>query len=980
MRPPTVPSPSNNVLVSLSIYDDAGRLATTVDPAGMMTDIEYDDAGRRTKVIENVQSGSSSSSASSDPCPPSADTNRTTTFTYTADGAQATVTAWNPETGNQTTTYTYGTTLTDSEVASSLLLRTTTYPDSAGGWDAVTLTYNRQGETTTRTDQRGCVHTYGYDGLGRQVHDRVTTLGTNVDGAVRRILTIYDVRGLRESLTSYDDPAENSGNIVNQVQFSYDGFSQPAITWQAHGGAVNTVTSPRFERLYENGSSNTARLAQVIYPNGRELDSLYGTSGEIDDRASRLASLVDEDTTSLAAYEYLGLSAVVRQTSIEPEIAYTLINLANDNDPDTGDLYSGLDRFGRLKDVRWRQTTLGSDLSRVEYGYDRVGNRTWRRNPSDSGHHYDWIYRYDGLHRLKDATRGTLNGGRTAVSSPQAAQCWSLDELGNWPHFRASTNGSTWTLEQSRSANAANEITSLTNQTGSSWTAPAYDPAGNLTTLPQPAAPGSGFVATYDAWNRLVKLTSGGQTVQVNEYDGRNYRTVRKDYTAGILDETRHFYYTDDWRVVEERVGTSTAPNRQFVWGVRGLDDLILRDRSTTGTLNERLYALQDANGNVTAVADTAGVVQERYEYTPYGETSVLTPAFGSRGMSSYGWETTFAGYRWDAYSGLFPVRNRFYHALLGVWASRDPIAANRSLYIYVRSRPLVLADPLGLYDIFPAQPGSVPQPGGMLWQLGGRTFELSPAMTAEWNQITGRGAVGEFFNYWNPWGSDIADFNARINRQATWWNTGLDLNTNPNLSPMEIDRLRQAANNAQMYGDLDRATRALDLLSAMSPCLGPAKAGAGRYGRHLLRSGRGPHALPPRVYTNPSKYGVNPNTVLSGHGIELKYGPGEMAPSGTSLTVWGPPGGGLADTIGQAIETGTPFDPRDLIHLYGSATYLPGAEMPPLYLGRPVGLDLLGSPKLASDPTRIGKLLQPNMGNVEWAACRKFGLPSDLK
>lgn len=44
------------------------------------------------------------------------------------------------------------------------------------------------------------------------------------------------------------------------------------------------------------------------------------------------------------------------------------------NDPDTGDIYGGLDRFSRVKGVRWRKS--GSDLSWVEYGYDRAGHWT----------------------------------------------------------------------------------------------------------------------------------------------------------------------------------------------------------------------------------------------------------------------------------------------------------------------------------------------------------------------------------------------------------------------------------------------------------------------------------------------------------------------------------------------------------------------------------------------------------------------------
>ena len=48
---------------------------------------------------------------------------------------------------------------------------------------------------------------------------------------------------------------------------------------------------------------------------------------------------------------------------------------------------------------------------------------------------------------------------------------------------------------------------------------------------------------------------------------------------GGELDETRHFYYSDQWQVIEERVDSSTDPERQFAWGIRYVDDLVLRDR-----------------------------------------------------------------------------------------------------------------------------------------------------------------------------------------------------------------------------------------------------------------------------------------------------------------------------------------------------------------------------------------------------------------
>ena len=197
------------------------------------------------------------------------------------------------------------------------------------------------------------------------------------------------------------------------------------------------------------------------------------------------------------------------------------------------------------------------------YGYGRASNRTWRKNPTDPSEQYDWLHQYDGLQRLKNAERGTLNGTHTAITSPQFGQCWSLDATGNWEDFRQADEGSSWTLEQTRSANPVNEIAGISNTLGQAWAQPTYDANGNMTTIPHPTGQQplpsnssssssepdpSAFTATYDAWNRLLKLvdSSTEETVQENHYDGRNFRITRGDYVDSDLDQTRHIYYTDD--------------------------------------------------------------------------------------------------------------------------------------------------------------------------------------------------------------------------------------------------------------------------------------------------------------------------------------------------------------------------------------------------------------------------------------------------
>ncbi len=721
-RSSTIPARSDTILVTSQVYDEPGNLESTTDPTAMMTKLEYDDAGRQTASIANYlpSTSSSSSSSASGTCQASDDTNVTVRTAYNADGNVSTITAENSATGDQVTQYVYGTTLSDSEVASSLLKRKEIYPDSVDDSDVILFAYNRQQQQTSVTDQNGTIHSYNYDKLGRMTQDRVTTVGTGVDGSVRRIAMTYEVRGMRETLTSYDHPDVGSGNVVNQVQFAYNDFSQLVSDYQAHAGAVNTSTSPKVQYGYAHGSDNTIRPATLTYPDGRVLTYDYGATSGMDDAASRVASLVDDDgsNTHLVDYSYLGMGSSAQSVDspfgqgfviadyTQPDTKWTLVDLSETNDPDTGDVYSGLDRFGRVKDNRWYNYGSSSDSDRIKYGYDRASNRIWRQNvlADTLSKPFDELYGYDGIHRLKEMSRGTLNAQKDAITNKSLAECWSLDTTGNWQKYLEDTNGNgIWDLNQARTANTVNEITNITESVGTSWATPAYNRAGNMTTIPQPDDLANSYTATYDAWNRLVKLEDGANTVAEYEYDGAKRRTVVKSYASGSLDETRHAYFTDPakWQVIEERVASSSDADQQFVWGLRYIDDLVLRDRDTTGnrTLDERLYSMQDANWNVTALTDTSGDVQTRFAYLPYGDSQELNPDFTTYSGSDLEWSVRFTGRELDLSTGLQINRNRYLHPQLGAWISRDPIGylgSKSNLYESVRSMPLIGTDSKG--------------------------------------------------------------------------------------------------------------------------------------------------------------------------------------------------------------------------------------------------------------------------------------------
>ncbi|HEX7375606.1 MAG TPA: RHS repeat-associated core domain-containing protein [Pirellulales bacterium] len=666
-RPDTIPASSTAVHVALTLYNNRGEPYQSIDPMGMVDQTTLDDAGRRTQLIRNYQSGQ----------PSTGDVNVTVGWTYTADDQTDTMTAINAATGNQTTSFVYGATLGTSDVARNDVLSSTVYADRG----MVSYLVNRQSERKQLTDQNGTVHAYGFDLLGRDISDGITALGAGVDGSVLCIGRSYEVRGNLEHVTSFSDAAGT--NVVNDILRVYNSFEQCVNEYQEHNGAVNTATSVAVGYQYADGSANTIRQTGLVYPNGRVITLDYGTGGGIDDALSRVANLIDDDGTNLVSYTRIGVDTFVQQVSAQPQIAWSLIN------GDGIDPYTGLDQFNQVADNRWYSTATSADLDRIQHGYDLAGNRLYRKNTvaEAAGVYLDELYAYDGLYRLGRLDRGQLNSTNTGIVSgtEDLTQAWVLDATGNWATFNQADTGGSWSLEQTRTANAANEITGIS---GGGWVVPAYDAAGNAVEMPQSNAPATPNEATYDAWNRIAAVSSGGSAVQQNAYDGFNRRATR--LVSGAL---RNCYSSLNWQSLEERPGGPSSADQQFVWGVRYIDDLVLRDRGT-----ERFYGMQDPNWNLTGIAGPVGTVLERYGYAGYGKPNYMSGAFSALPSSVYDWETLFAGYHWDVSAGWYHVRHRVFHPVLGVWTTRDPrfYMNGPNLYQYALASPLLFTDPSG--------------------------------------------------------------------------------------------------------------------------------------------------------------------------------------------------------------------------------------------------------------------------------------------
>jgi RHS repeat-associated protein len=194
---------------------------------------------------------------------------------------------------------------------------------------------------------------------------------------------------------------------------------------------------------------------------------------------------------------------------------------------------------------------------------------------------------------------------------------------------------------------------------------------------------------------RFVK-DAEGTVIAEYKYDGLTRRTV-----SIVSGQTRHFYYNDQWRIVEERLDNATYPERQHIWHPSDRWDLILRDRSTNhnGTLDERLYSLKDQFDPV-AICNASGQIIERYAYSAFGIPTVLSPNFTSLtdNTSTIAWNFLFHGEFTDAGTNWMNYGYRYYSAELGRWLGRDPIGeeGGRNLYWMVGNKIINFIDIFG--------------------------------------------------------------------------------------------------------------------------------------------------------------------------------------------------------------------------------------------------------------------------------------------
>ena len=105
---------------------------------------------------------------------------------------------------------------------------------------------------------------------------------------------------------------------------------------------------------------------------------------------------------------------------------------------------------------------------------------------------------------------------------------------------------------------------------------------------------------------------------------------------------------------------TSDILLRKFVYGP-GIDEPVLMQSG-----GQKYYYHFDGLGSVSEVTDASGGMVEKYEYSPYGETTIRDASDEILDTSSIGNPYAFTGRRLDDETGLYYYRLRYYSPALG--------------------------------------------------------------------------------------------------------------------------------------------------------------------------------------------------------------------------------------------------------------------------------------------------------------------------
>ena len=611
----------------------SGSSVTVTDQVGRKIKRETDGLGRLVKVTEQDSSGALT---------------QETTYSYDLLDKLTGVNQ-----GGQTRAFKYD--ALGRMTYERLPEQSATINDGAGAFWSSKFTYTDFNAVATRTDARGVVTNYSYDGLNRLKTVSYNTYSAPGVAATPTVNYTYDevstspTLGLLLEVKLIDNSTE-----TYKETYGYD-------TYKRVSSVTRTFDGKSYATSYQYNQTN--QRSKITYSSNRVVHINRDTTGRLSSIQSGPNIYSPPDTTYLSGVGYNSAGQIT---------GFTLGNGVQE-------IY-GYDS-NRLQ-MTTQEAKLGATwLMNLTYDYaaqalqngagTQAGNTGSLMTISGSigGQTESASYTYDLQNRLVTSSQ-TTNG-------VTANRRFAYDRFGNrtgvWDAVTGGTQIQTVSLQQSGGA-PTNRLTSVTaSGVTKNYT---YDAAGNVTN-------DGTHTYQYDAEDRVVSV-DGGATANY-QYDQNSRRIKKAVGVSGV-----HYVWEGSQVIAEHDAATSGVLGEYIYSGSR----LIAREQSGT-----RRYYLSDRLSE-RLVLDNSGSIVGRQSHLPFGEEIAA---------SGENEKHHFTSYERDSESGLDYAINRGYVSGVGRFQQADPYRASGYMvdpqswnrYSYTRNNPVNRIDPLGLEDFW---------------------------------------------------------------------------------------------------------------------------------------------------------------------------------------------------------------------------------------------------------------------------------------
>jgi len=642
----------------------ATYLASTKDPQGHVTTVNYDAAGRETGMVNGAgqqlgygydSANNLTSTATGSPGSPSS----TTTWVYDALNQPTGQTTSGPNLpGALTTVYSY-------DLHRNLVRKQDPNNDTSfAAYDLVDQLVGQELDPGAPNTPTGAhQESFAYDAAGDRVGGvdfRGGTTAMVVDGDGRQTGQTDSYTGVPtiSSAASFDP----DGNLVGQTQ---------TIGGQTRSFAATLNPADWPQQATNDGLSSSTTGA--------------GAGDLLSQTIQNNAGTVSYNIDQLGRQNGIGVTSMGSTTPLTTTLAF------NSNEQMTGQALpnnveqdAGYDGANRLNQITAKNNTTPSLLNTVyQYGYDPLG-LTSGITTTVQGAATSQTLTHDAAGRL------------TAVAGGSSSGSWAYDGRDNLTSATAGGVTRAYTYSPSNPEEVAS-----TSVGGGPATAYGYDGNGNATSIAGPG--GLSEALSYDAQSRLVQVTLGSPITSTialayNAFGQRAGYTVTPA-GAGGPSLAESFKYQGDQLSQVTYTGTSvpTPYTDTYVYTQDGSPLELLRQQQGASTATPYWYVV-DGQGNVVSLTNQAGNVVDSYSYNQWGKPTTVSESVPQ--------QLRYAGYWYDSELAWYWLTVRSYDPALQRFLQPDPSEIEGLFsYVYAADDPADRTDPSRLPDCGVAEP-----------------------------------------------------------------------------------------------------------------------------------------------------------------------------------------------------------------------------------------------------------------------------------